>query len=178
MARFTQIDPETASGKAGELLSKVKAHMGLVPNMTRAMVTSPAVLEGYLGLSGALGRGALPAQLREKIALAVAEANDCGYCLAAHTAIGGMVKIAPDEIIESRRGHSPDSKTQAGLQFALDLLASRGHVSDSALAKIRAAGFSDGEIGEIVAHVALNVLSNYFNSVAQTDVDFPAAPPL
>jgi alkylhydroperoxidase family enzyme len=89
-----------------------------------------------------------------------------------------MVKIPSEEIIENRKGRSSDPKTQAGLEFALTLLASRGHVSDGALGTVREAGFSDGEIGEIVAHVALNVFTNFFNSTAQTDVDFPAAPAL
>jgi AhpD family alkylhydroperoxidase len=116
--------------------------------------------------------------LREKLALAVSQANSCDYCLAAHTTIGGLVKIPSDEILSSRHGNSKDEKTQAALKFALDVLGSQGHVSDSALADVRAAGFSDGEIGEIVAHVALNVFTNYFNSVAQTDIDFPVAPSL
>jgi uncharacterized peroxidase-related enzyme len=178
MSRLTLIDPATATGKPSELLSTVKAHLGLVPNMTKAMVNSPAVLEAYLGISGALGHGLLPAQLREKLALAIAQSNTCNYCLAAHTAIGGMVKIGPDEILESRHGRSSDPKTQAALEFALEVLSKRGHVSDKALAKVREAGFSDGEIGEIVAHVALNVFTNYFNSTAQTDIDFPVAPAL
>ncbi len=176
MSRFTLIDPATASGKTGELLSTVKAHMGLVPNMTRAMVNSTAVLEGYLGLAGALGHGALNPQLREKLALVVAQSNECDYCLAAHTAIGGMVKIPSEEIIQSRKGKSTDTKTETALQFGLSILSTRGHVSDSDIAEVRKAGFSDGEIGEIIAHVALNVFTNYFNSVVQTDVDFTAAP--
>src|SRR4051794_38458753 len=77
MARLTQISPEAASGRAGELLDAVEDRLGLVPNMTRAMANSPAALDGYLQLSGALGKGTLPAKVRVQIALAVAQANGC-----------------------------------------------------------------------------------------------------
>ena len=91
MARLTQISPEAASGRARELLDAVKDRLGLVPNMTRAMANSPAALDGYLQFSGALGKGSLPARVREQISLAVAQANGCDYCLAAHSAIGKTV---------------------------------------------------------------------------------------
>ena len=178
MARLTQIDPTTSNGKAQELLGAVKASMGIVPNMTRAMANSPAVLGGYLGLAGALASGSLDAQLREKLALVIAESNGCDYCLAAHSAIGGMVKISDEDIQLSRQGLSNDARTQAALGFAKEVLATRGHIEDLDLTIIQHAGFTEGEIGEIVAHVALNVFTNYFNSVAQTDIDFPVAPKL
>ena len=175
MARFTQIDPTSSTGNANELLTAVKANMGMVPNMTRGMANSPAVLSGYLGLAGALAGGSLDAQLREKLALVVAESNGCDYCLSAHTAIGGMVKISPEEIHLSRRGLSSDPKSQAALVFAKAVLASKGHVDDLDVIAIQNAGFTEGEIGEIVAHIALNVFTNFFNSVSQTDIDFPLA---
>ena len=104
MARFNQIAPEIATGKVKELLDAVKGKLGFVPNLTRVMANAPAVLEGYLGLSGALGKGNLSAKTREQIALAVGQANECDYCLAAHSAIGKMVGLSPDQIRDSRRG--------------------------------------------------------------------------
>jgi AhpD family alkylhydroperoxidase len=119
--------------------------------------------------------GKLDAKFREQIALGVAQANSCEYCLSAHTAIGRMVGLKPDEIAGSREAHSSDAKRDAGLQFVQALVVQRGMVSDQALAQVKAAGFSDG-IAEIVANVALNILTNYFNHVARTDVDFPLVP--
>jgi AhpD family alkylhydroperoxidase len=118
MSRISQIVPESATGKARELLDAVKSKLGLVPNMTRAMANAPAALDGYLSLSGALGKGSLSAKDRERIALAVGQANGCDYCLAAHSTIGKMVGLTADQILDSRRGTSVDSKSAAIVQFA------------------------------------------------------------
>jgi uncharacterized peroxidase-related enzyme len=175
MSRINQIAPEAASGKARELLDAVRAKLGLVPNMTRAMAQSPAVLEGYLQFSGALGKGELSAKTREEIALAVGQANHCDYCLAAHSTIGKMVGLTADQIRDSRLGTAVDPKADALIGFARKLVDSRGVVTDRDVAAVREAGFNDGAIAEVVANVALSVFSNYFNNVAETDIDFPKA---
>ena len=178
MSRINQLSPETATGRAKELLGAVKSKLGFVPNMTRAMANSPAVLDGYLQFSGALNHGILPARVREQIALAVSEANGCDYCLAAHTALGGMVGLTAEQIQDSRHGTAVDAKTDALIRFALEVVETRGRVSDADLYDVREAGFDDGAIAEVVAHVALNVFTNYFNELAETDIDFPKAAPL
>lgn len=178
MSRINLIAPETATGKAQELLAAVKAKLGLVPNMTRAMANAPAVLDGYLQLSGALGHGTLSAKIREQIALAVAQENGCEYCLAAHSAIGKMVGLTADQVRDSRRGTAIDPKSDALIRFARTVVATKGRVSGADLQAVRAAGFDDGAIAEVVANVALNVFTNYFNHVADTDIDFPKAEPL
>lgn len=178
MARLNQIAPETATGKSKELLATVKNKLGLVPNMTRAMANAPAVLNGYLQLSGALGQGELTPATREQIALAVAQANRCEYCLAAHTAIGKMTGLTADQIRDSRQGTAVDPKADALIRFARTVLDTKGRVSESDLQTVREAGYDDGAIAEAVAHVALNVFTNYFNLVAGTDIDFPKAEPL
>ena len=175
MSRLQQIAPEFATGKAKELLDAVKGKLGLVPNMTRAMANAPAALNGYLQLSCALGHGTLPAKTREQIALAVSQANGCDYCLAAHTAIGRMTGLTADQIRDSRHGTAVDPKTDALLRFARLVANTKGRVSDGDLQTIREAGYDDGAIAEVVAHVALNVFTNYFNNLAETDIDFPKA---
>ncbi len=175
MSRIHSIDPQSATGKAKELLEVVQSKLGLVPNMTRAMANSPAVLDGYLSLSGALSKGTLSAKSREQIALAVAQTNECDYCLAAHSAIGKMVGLSVDQIMDSRRGTSVDPKTDAVIQFARQVVDQRGLVSDANIAQVRAAGLDDGAIAEVVANVALNIFTNYFNHVAETEIDFPRA---
>ena len=178
MARLTQLLPEAASGRARELLDAVKDRLGLVPNMTRAMANSPAALDGYLQLSGALSRGTLPAKFREQIALAVAQANGCDYCVAAHSAVGRMVGLTDDRIRDSRLGTAVDPKADALVRFALKVLNARGAVSDGDLDEVRGAGFDDAAIAEVVANVALHVFTNYFNRLAETDLDFPKVPEL
>jgi uncharacterized peroxidase-related enzyme len=178
MARITQISPEAATGRAKELLNAVKDTLGLVPNTTRAMANAPAVLDGYLQLSGALGKGTLPAKAREQIALAVAQANGCDYCVAAHSAIGRMVGLTVDQIRDSRLATAVDPKADALVRFALKVLNARGAVSNGDLDEVRGAGFDDAAIAEVVANVALHVFTNYFNRMAQTDLDFPKVPEL
>jgi len=178
MNRLAIVDPTTATGRAKELLDAVKSKMGVVPNMTRAMANSPAVLSGYLGLAGALGSGVLTAKVGEQVALAVGEANGCDYCLAAHSFIGKKAGLNEAEVIENRRGHSNDPKVEALIRFARTVLDRRGKVADADLTAVREAGYGDAEIAEAVAHVALNVLTNFLNNVAETPIDFPKAAPL
>jgi uncharacterized peroxidase-related enzyme len=173
MSRLQTIDPSAAQGKAKELLDAVKSKLGLVPNMTRVMANSPAVLEGYLGFSGALAKGLLSAKVREQLALLTAQQNHCDYCLSAHTAIGKMSGLTQEQILASREGDGGNAKVTAALTFAKRALDAKGQISEADLAAARAAGFSDGEIAEILAHVALNVFTNYFNVAAQVDIDFP-----
>lgn len=178
MSRITQINPESATGRAKELLDAVKSKLGLVPNMTRAMANSPAVLDGYLSLSGALSKGNLTAKLREQIALAVGEVNGCDYCLAAHSTIGKMVGLSAEQIMDSRRGTANDPKAEALVKFALRVVDERGRVSELDLANARVAGLDDAALAEVVANVALNIFTNYFNHVADTDIDFAKVEPI
>jgi uncharacterized peroxidase-related enzyme len=168
---------EAAPSAAQPLLEAVKKQLGSVPNLFRLAATSPAALEGFLGLSGALGKGALDGPTRERIALAVAEINHCGYCLAAHAYLGkNLAKLSDAEIAANRAGLSQDAKAAAAVAFAVKVTELRGAVSEADLAAVRAAGYTDAQIVEIVAHVALNTLTNYLNEAFKTEVDFPAAP--
>lgn len=178
MNRIPTIDPATATGPSAPILAAVKAKIGVVPNLMRTFAQSPAALEAYLGFSGTLDKGVLPAAVREQLALAIGEANGCEYCLSAHTLLGKGAGLSPDAILAARRGGAADAKVSALLQFARAVVDARGKVSDQQIALVRAAGATDAEIVEVVAHVALNVLTNYTNNVAQTVVDFPRARPL
>jgi uncharacterized peroxidase-related enzyme len=163
-----------APEKSQPLLEAVKKQLGVVPNMFRLAATSPQALEGYLGLSGALGKGALPAATRERIALAVAEINGCNYCLSAHTYLGkNLAHLDDAEITANRNGASNDPKADAAVRFAASVTRARGHVAGAEIAAVKAAGYTDAQVIEIVQHVALNTWTNYFNEVFQTDIDFP-----
>lgn len=173
MQRIEKIDPATASAEASELLGAVKSQMGMVPNILATMARSPAALEGYLGLSGALGKGKLSAKLREQIALTVAGENACDYCASVHTAVGGQLGIDANELRANLRGQSEDIKVMEALNFARRIVEDRGFVNDTDLTLIRAAGYSDEEIVEIIANVMVNIFTNYFNHIAGTEIDFP-----
>lgn len=178
MNRLPTVDPATATGPAAALFPAVKAVFGAIPNFAKSMANSPALLKGYLDLFGALSAGVLPYVLREKIALAIAEANACAYCLSAHSYLARNVANLPGREIEAaRRATSGDQRTAAALRFAVLVNSTRGNVADAEVAVVRRAGFSDEEIAEIAAHVALNTLTNSFNSLAGVEVDFPVVTP-
>ena len=146
------------------LLEAVKKQLGVVPNLFRLVANSPAALQGYLGLSAALGKGALPAATRERIALAVAEINGCDYCLSAHAYIGkNLAKLDDAEITANRNGASNDPKADAAVRFAAKVARERGHVSEDDVRAVKLAGYDDAQVIEIVLHVALNTWTNYIN---------------
>lgn len=174
MTRLKALDPQEATGRSKELFDGIQAKLGMVPNMMRTMGNSSAVLEGYLNLGDALGKGTLGGKLGELIALAVAEDNACNYCLSAHSFIGEkLANIDTDSLHLAREGKNNDPKVEAALIFAKSLVEKGGRVSNSDVKAVKSAGYTDGAIGEIVAHVALNVLTNYFNNTAETEIDFP-----
>jgi uncharacterized peroxidase-related enzyme len=165
---------EAAPAAAQPLLQAVKKQLGVAPNLFRLVANSPAALEGYVSLSGALGKGELPAATRERIALAVAEINGCDYCLSAHTYLGrNVAKLDDAEITANRHGASNDVKADAAVKFAVRVTNTRGHITSDDFAAAKAAGYTDAQIIEIVQHVALNTWTNYINTVGETEIDFP-----
>lgn len=173
MSRLTIPRYEDSAAASKPLLDAVNAQLGVVPNLFRLVGLSPAALEGYLGLNSALGK-TLDVKTRERIALAVAQANGCDYCLSAHSYLGAnLAKLDEAELAAARRGHSADVRADAALAFARKALATNGKVGDADLAAVKLAGFTDAQVIEIVANVALNVLTNFVNNVADTDIDFP-----
>jgi uncharacterized peroxidase-related enzyme len=173
MGRIQALGDSEVSGQTAELFQSVRTKLGKVPNMMRTMGHSPAVLEGYLNLSGALAGGKLSGASREQIALRTAELNHCDYCLAAHSAIGKMVGLSDVQIRAGRQG-TAEGKDAVLLNLTEEIITHRGAISESSLAKARDAGVTDGEILEVVANVSLNILTNYVNRLADTEVDFPA----
>lgn len=173
MPRISPVDPAAASGDAKALLDAVHGGFGRVPNIFATLAHAPKALEGVLAFNKALGGGLLPAKLRERIALAVAGANGCDYCASAHSALGKGAGLSAAEITQSLAGEADDSKAAAALAFVRKAVRERGLVADADLEGLRAAGFGDGEIVEIVAHIGFNLFTNYFNHIAETAIDFP-----
>jgi uncharacterized peroxidase-related enzyme len=174
MANFTPVQPDSATGKAAELLAQVQKSLGQTPNMTRVMANSPTLLKSWLVLSGAVAGGRLPAAVRERLAISTAQLNGCEYCLSAHTYIGANIaKVDPAELDNARKGQSNDSHVAALLKLSNDIAENAGDLDDAEMEAAREAGVTDEEIGEIVANLALNILTNYFNVLAHVDNDWP-----
>lgn len=167
-----------APGAAQPLLQAVEQQLGSVPNLFRLVSNSPAALEGYLALSAALGKGSIPAATGERIALAVAEVNGCGYCLSAHSYLGQhLAKLSAEEMNANRAGQSLDAHAALAVSFAAKVATQRGHVSQADVETLLASDYSPAQVIEIVLHVALNTWTNYINEVAQTVIDFPVVRP-
>ena len=174
MNRVPLIDRADTSAERKALLDAIHGAFGATPNMFRAVANSPAALKSMWGSFGALGGGTLGARLGEQIAVAVADRNACSYCLAAHTVLGQKAGASAEEMAAAQRGEASDPKTQAALRFALKMVGERAQVSSADVQALRDAGFNDEGVVEIVAHVALNLFTNYVNVALAVPVDFPA----
>ncbi len=173
MSRVPLINPQDTAGERQILLRQIHSAFGATPNMFRAVANSTAALKSMWGSFGALGGGVIPAKLGEQIAVAIANRNVCEYCLSAHTALGRKAGASSQEMAAAQGGESDDPKTAAALRFALRVVDGRGQIDDTDVAQLRAAGFGDEEIVEILAHVALNLFTNYINVAFAVPVDFP-----
>ena len=178
MARINPVDQASAPAASQPLLDAVQKKMGMVPNLLGTFANAPVALQSYLSLSEILGGGDLSASDRERVALAVGEANSCDYCLAAHTMIGKGAGLSEEETLLARQGSGSDDKSAALARFAVQVTETRGNVSTEQIDAFKSAGWSDAHVLEVIAGVALNTLTNYTNHIAATDVDFPAAPSL
>ncbi|KAF1710782.1 carboxymuconolactone decarboxylase family protein [Pseudoxanthomonas sacheonensis] len=173
MSRVPLINPEDTANERQVLLGQIHSAFGATPNMFRAVANSTAALKSMWGSFGALGNGVVPAKLGEQIAVAIANRNSCDYCLAAHTALGRKAGASSQEMAAAQAGESEDPRTAAALHFVLRVVEGRGQIEDADVQQLRAAGYNDEEIVEILAHVALNLFTNYINVALAVPVDFP-----
>jgi uncharacterized peroxidase-related enzyme len=174
MSRVQLFTAATSSADSKTVLNQIQSAFGVTPNMFQAVANSPAALKSMWGSFGALGGGALGGKLGELLAVAIANRNSCEYCLAAHTALGKKAGATAEEINDAQIGRANDPRTAAALNFALKVVNNRGKVSDADFATLRGAGFDDQAIVEIIAHVALNLFTNYINVALDVPVDFPS----
>lgn len=173
MPRIQPLDPAAATGSVADQLAVTLKMLGATPNLFTTAANSTAALTAMNAFFQALGKGRLGGKIGERVAIAVAQANGCEYCLSAHTALGQMHGVDAAELDAARQGISADARAQAAITLALEIVDNKGRVGDGSLSEARAAGLTDGDIVETVAHVALNVFTNYLNNLAGTDVDFP-----
>ncbi|MBR1085903.1 peroxidase-related enzyme [Bradyrhizobium manausense] len=176
MPRIPTVDTTKIDTTTKATLDAVKAKVGMVPNLHSTLAHAPAALNGYLALGNALAAGLLTPRQREIVALATGQANQCQYCLSAHTLLGKGAGLSPEGVRAAREGKAQDAQDNAVAALAARLIETRGAVSDADLAAAHNAGLDDARILEVVAHVAMNVLTNFTNNVAHTDIDFPVVP--
>lgn len=175
MPRLHVVEPDQATGEAKELLEGPLKDMQL--NIFKGMANSPAALKAYMAFSGELAKGMLNETEREAILLAIGEANDCGYCKAAHTMLGKQAGLSDEQAAGARRGELPDDpKLDALVKFALRIHEKKGFVTEADINTFREAGYTDGHAAEVVANYALSTFTNYFNHMNETILDLPAAP--
>ena len=174
MTRIALVSPADTTGERQQLLAQIQGAFGATPNMFKAVANSTAALKSMWGSFGALGGGVIGAKLGEQIAVAIADRNECDYCLAAHTALGRKAGASAEEMTAAQAGQSADPKTAAALRFATAIVNNRAQIGDEDVADLRQAGFDDEAIVEIMAHVALNLFTNYVNVALQVPVDFPS----
>lgn len=173
MSRLTIPAHDEAPDASRPMLKAVHAQLGVVPNLFRVIGNSPVALKAFLALSGGMQKS-LDVKTRERIAIAVAQVNGCDYCLSAHSYLGAhLAKLSAEEMALNRKGGSSDPKADRAVRFAAKVANLRGHVSDADLPAVKLAGYTDAQIVEIVGMVAENSFTNYLNSVAKTDIDFP-----
>ncbi len=174
MHRVPLIDRTITTPERKQLLDAIHGAFGTTPNMFRAVANSPAALQSMWGAFGALGNGVIEPGLGEQIAVAIADRNACNYCLAAHTALGRKAGVSAAALYAAQAGQSHEPDTQAALDFALKLVNERGQIDNEDVQAMREAGFNDEAIVEVMAHVALNLFTNYVNVAFAVPVDFPA----
>lgn len=173
MARINIVTTESANSEQKDLLAAIEARLGMVPNFLKVFANSPTALKAFLGLHGISGAGSLDPQTQERIALALAQQNSCEYCLSAHTAIGRKSGLTGAEIEANRAGTSEDAKAAVAVRFARSLVANLGEVTTAELIEMRAAGYDDSDIVEVITHVGMNILTNLLGKASRVDIDFP-----
>ncbi|MBW3598830.1 MAG: carboxymuconolactone decarboxylase family protein [Planctomycetes bacterium] len=178
MPRLNVVEPSEAQGKTKEIFADLEKSKGKVFNIFKGMGNSPAALKAYLAMAGALGEGELAPEDREAVYLGVSQSNGCNYCVAAHTVIAKKAGMTDDQIKAIRKLDPLSEKHQALLNFVKRVMETKGFVNDADVAAVRSAGYTDGQIAESIAFIALATYSNYFNHVFDTPLDFPQAPEL
>ena len=173
MSRINLVTNENANTEQKELYAAIQGQLGMVPNFLKVFANSPAALRAFLGLHGIASEGSLDPKTRERIALGLAEQNACEYCVSAHSAIGRKAGLSHDEIKANRAGGSQDAKAAVAVKFARSLAENNGSVTTAELLEVRAAGYDDAEIVEIITHVGMNVMTNILGKASRVEIDFP-----
>lgn len=163
---------DTASKAAVDLLKKAEEKYGFVPNIMGVMAEAPPILKAYMTLAGIFGETSFTETERQIVLLATSLANECNYCMAAHTAIAGMHKV-PKDVVQSIRNNQPikDGKLETLRRLAQEIAETKGNPSQNTLKAFLEAGYTQGQVLEVILGVGFKTLSNYTNHLADTPLD-------
>jgi uncharacterized peroxidase-related enzyme len=173
MTRFAAHTPHTAPAASRPLLEGIERSFGFVPNLFGVFAESPAALQGALAISEAFSKSSLSLAEQQLVMLAVSEANDCEYCVAAHSTIGKrMAKVDP-ALIDATRRRQPlaDPKLDALVTFTRKVVEQRGFVADSEVTALLATGYSKAQLLEVLLGVGMKTFNNYVDHVAHTPLN-------
>lgn len=175
MKTLKALSHEQAADSTKGVFDNIKKKIGRVPNLYAAMGNSPQLLQGFLAFEATLKQGTFSAKEGEAIALAVSEANQCNYCLAAHSAIGKMQGYTENEVIDIRKGTIGDPKLNALLQLATELTLKRGKATPATIDNFLSVGYTSQALAELIGFVAIRSITNYIFSNGDFEIDFPKA---
>jgi len=178
MSKLEKVSKENASKESIEIFESLESKVGMVPNVYATLGNSAKALKATLSIGEILQGGEFNGKETEAIALAVAQTNDCGYCLAAHTAVGKSQGLSEDETVALRNGSIEDDKLKALTDLAKSITEKRGYPSEDLVDNFFDAGYNQAALSELIVLVGLNTITNYTNHIAQTEIDFPEAPEL
>ena len=168
MSRIKPLEKQEIERDQRGLLEEARSIFGSTPNFLHVLAHSPAALRAYLGQVSFLSNGSLGPQMAAKLALTVSGANGSDYCASAHSALASNAGVSKEALAESLHGEAREERTAAVLGFARLVVARRGQVDDEDVAALRAAGLTDEELIEVLAHIGMTLFTNYLNQVAQT----------
>lgn len=176
LPRLAPLAPAQATGQAAQIYAGIQKQLGVVPNLYQTLGAHPQALEAFLHLHA--GLTTLSGPDKEAIALAVAQVNGCGYCLAAHTLLAQKHGLSADETLVIRQGGASDPKRNALVRLVREIVETKGAASDAAYQAFLDAGYGETQVPEVFLAVVQHLFTNYFNNFNRTVVDFPAAPVL
>ena len=178
MPRLKEVEPDEATGHVKQIFDAAEEEFGSVPNLFKGLGASPVGLRAYTQLGKIIDTGELSDLEQSVVRLVASQYNSCEYCVGAHTMECQQNGLTEEETLQIRRGESEDERLAALGAFTVRVLETRGFVEDADLADFREEGYEDAQVVEVLTIIAQKTLSNYFNHVHQTELDFPAAPEL
>ena len=173
MKKFTVPTRDQLSASSQAQYDNLQKAIGFVPNLYATFGLSEHGMARYVAFQGA--KTSLNNKEKEAINLVVSQLNGCRYCLSAHTMMGKLNGFSDAEILDLRSGHSADAKLDALVKLAADITENRGRVAPAALDAFYAAGYTDGNLVDVVLQVSDKIAANYLHNLTEVPIDFPVA---
>ena len=177
MANFKVPAWEEVSANNQEIFDTLKKGLGMVPNLYAVMALSDTALGNYLAFQNA--KTGFSNKEKQAVNLVVSQVNECLYCQSAHTLLGKLNGLTEEQTIELRKGHAAfDQKLHALVVLAKEITANKGFASAESIDAFIEAGYTKGQVIELVFLVAEKTAMNYVHAITKVDIDFPLAKPI